>query len=311
MCPRAGCAASAPEKPVTVGAPGRINVMTDDADSDPELVARSLTGDRAALTALLVRHQPYVYNLAFRMVMTRADAEDVTQEILLKLMTRLSSFDPKKGAFRTWVYRVVANHVLDMRARGYERTVPPLSRYYAFVDDVPDHAPEPSPEAQQIAADLAIGCVMGVLLCLERRERLAFLLAVAFGVSDVDGGAILDISRDAFRKQVSRARARLEPVIEARCGLVAPAAPCRCAHKVDGLVRLGAYGGGRPLSFVDPSAPQLREAVEMAITRFDREVYPAYARLVREQPFYPAPDVTAWLQRLVAQGTLDEIFRVG
>ena len=70
---------------------------------------------------LLGRHQPWIFNLAFRMVLVRQDAEDVTQEILIKVLTSLSTYDPSRAAFRTWLYRIVVNHVINMRKRGKDR----------------------------------------------------------------------------------------------------------------------------------------------------------------------------------------------
>jgi RNA polymerase sigma factor (sigma-70 family) len=292
---------------MTVTDPVSVDAGAD--ASDRQLVERSLAGDRGALARLLARHQPFIYNLAFRMVLTRADAEDVTQEIAIKVMTKLATFDPAKAAFRTWLYRIVANHVINMKTRGHEGSIPPLDRYYAFVTEVPDEEPDSSPELQRIAADLATGCVMGVLLCLEREQRLAFLLAVAFDVSDAEGSEILETSRDAFRKLVSRARARLRDAIEGQCGLVNPAAPCRCRNKVTGLVRLGAYGG-KALTFVDEAAPRLESVLGDRLARFDRDIYPEYTRLVRQQPFYRGPELTDWLRRLLERPDFQEIFDV-
>ncbi len=67
---------------------------------------------------LVTRHQRWIYNIVLRMIYLPQDAEDITQEILIKLITKLSTF---KGdsRFRTWLYRIVVNHVLNMkRARG-------------------------------------------------------------------------------------------------------------------------------------------------------------------------------------------------
>jgi RNA polymerase sigma factor (sigma-70 family) len=270
--------------------------------NDPELVERALRGDRAALEALLARHLPYIYNLAFRMVMHRPDAEDITQEIAIKVVKKLATFDPARAAFRTWLYRIVANHVINMRTRGQEAKVPPLERYYAFVTDVPDQDDDGSPESRRIAADLATGCAMGVLLGLERQQRVVFLLAVAFGVTDTEGAEILDMSRDAFRKLLSRARDRVRAAMDAHCGLIDAAAPCRCERKVPGLVALGAYGR-KPLEYLDEAAPRLAEKIE----RFDRDIYPEYTRLVAAQPFYRSPELTDWLRALVQRPDFREL----
>ena len=93
------------------------NLLADSAASDPEdqeLVRLAQGGNREALEQLMTRHQSWIYNIALRMVYLPQDAEDATQEILVKLMTRLSTF-AGRSSFRTWLYRIVVNHVLNMK----------------------------------------------------------------------------------------------------------------------------------------------------------------------------------------------------
>lgn len=281
--------------------------LGDDA-TDAELAAKVLAGDRTALEVLVRRHQRWIYNVAFRMVLKPQDAEDVTQEILIKVLTKLSTFDPAKAAFRTWLFRVVANYVINMRKRGYEAAISSIDQYYSFVADVADEDADASPEAQLVAADLAIGCTMGVLLCLERDQRLAFILAVAFNVSDAQGSEILGISRAGFRKLLSRARSRLHDYMHGNCGVMNPDAPCHCHKKVPGLMRRGAVAPDR-LSFLQ-EAPKLEELVGKKLDRFNREIYADYARVLREHPFYRAPEMTEWVRGLVERRELGEIFEL-
>src|SRR6202007_1495799 len=81
---------------------------------DQNLVLRARSGDRQALEDLVQRHQTWIYNIAVRMLHHPQDAEDTTQEILIKVLTRLASFEGGSG-FRTWLYRIVVNHVLNMK----------------------------------------------------------------------------------------------------------------------------------------------------------------------------------------------------
>ena len=76
------------------------NLKSDETDN--KLVQSALQGSQVALETLIKRHQGWIYNIAFRMVWHPQDAEDVTQEILIKIITKLATF---KGAssFRTWV----------------------------------------------------------------------------------------------------------------------------------------------------------------------------------------------------------------
>ena len=68
---------------------------------------------------LVLRHQAWIYNIAIRMVFQPQDAEEVTQEVLVKVITKLSTFKGE-SKFRTWLYRIAANHVLNMKRRSAE-----------------------------------------------------------------------------------------------------------------------------------------------------------------------------------------------
>ena len=97
---------------------------------DSELIRQALGGNKESLEQLVLRHQAWIYNIAFRMVLVAEDAEDVTQEILIKMITKLSTYDSKKASFRTWLYRIVVNHVINMKKRGYEEAVSVLEDGY-------------------------------------------------------------------------------------------------------------------------------------------------------------------------------------
>src|SRR5437870_42124 len=109
-----------------------------DADiSDVALVDQAKSGDRGALEKLILRHQAWIYNIAIRMVFRPDDAEEVTQEVLVKVITKLSTFKGE-SKFRTWLYRITANHVLNMRRRAVETQELTFARYGKAIDDTPD-----------------------------------------------------------------------------------------------------------------------------------------------------------------------------
>ncbi len=87
-----------------------------DESADLELIELSKSGSQTAIEKLILRHQAWIYNIAIRMVFHPHDAEEVTQEVLLKAITRLSTFNGE-SKFRTWLYRITANHVLNMKRR--------------------------------------------------------------------------------------------------------------------------------------------------------------------------------------------------
>src|SRR5215831_16262165 len=98
------------------------NPFSEQAETDAEdrdLVNRAQAGSRDALEQLITRHQAWIYNIVLRMLYYPNDAEDVTQEILIKLITKLSTFEGR-SSFRTWLYRIAVNHILNVKRRSFE-----------------------------------------------------------------------------------------------------------------------------------------------------------------------------------------------
>jgi RNA polymerase sigma factor (sigma-70 family) len=85
-----------------------------------ELARQALDGDRDALDSLLRSLQGDLYGLALRMLWNREDAEDATQEILVRIVTRLSQFN-FESRVKTWAYRVAVNYILDSKKSAVER----------------------------------------------------------------------------------------------------------------------------------------------------------------------------------------------
>ena len=89
--------------------------------TDEDLVLQAQHGDWDALEQLIGRHQAWIFNIAVRMVRKPQEAEDITQEVLLKMLTKLGTFQGK-SSFRTWLYRIVVNHVLNLQQPSKELT---------------------------------------------------------------------------------------------------------------------------------------------------------------------------------------------
>jgi RNA polymerase sigma factor (sigma-70 family) len=208
-----------------------------DAPDEIELVDHAKSGSREALEKLILRHQAWIFNIALRMVYNHHDAEEVTQEVLIKAITHLSTFEGN-SRFRTWLYRIATNHVLNMKRRSAENQPISFTIYGASLDNTPDLD---LPDPKSVPVDLAllveeskIGCTTGRLMCLDRKQRLIFTLGEIFGVSDYVGGEILDMNADNFRQCLARARRDLYNFLNNQCGLVNTNNPCRCPKKTRG-----------------------------------------------------------------------------
>ncbi len=155
-----------------------MNPLADDAATDPldsELVTSARAGSRESLEQLITRHQAWIYNIARRMLYNPLDAEDATQEILIKVITKLGAFE-SRSSFRTWLYRIVVNHLLNMKRGRSESGGWDFAKYAQALDampdaDIPDATATPA-DAMLLVDEAKIVCTSGMLLCLDREPRL-------------------------------------------------------------------------------------------------------------------------------------------
>lgn len=275
------------------------NPESDDAQ-DALLIKRVREGNRDALEHLIKRHQQWVFNIARRMLYYVEDAEDATQEILIKVVTKLSTFHGDSG-FRTWMYRVTVNHLLNVRRGRWETGRITFERYGRQLDATPDlELGDPSAldaVERLIVEETQISCTSGMLLCLDREQRMVYILGQILGVPDVVGGEILDISRVNFRQKLARARRDLHAFMNAKCGLVNPANPCRCHRKTNAFIRAG-FVNPDSLRFARERVARIHEVAPIVakdLAVLDR----AYGEIFRNHPFYDGPDFVASLRRLL------------
>jgi RNA polymerase sigma factor (sigma-70 family) len=229
-----------------------------------ELVARARAGERSAIDELVRGTTDLVYNLSVRMLGSPADAEDATQEILMKLVTHLDSFRGD-SAFRTWAYRVASNHLLTTRKRGAEMRVDSF-------DDLGDKLANNLADGDLPADDQVLVhegkliCTSMMLACLDRDLRLAFILGEILELASDEAAAILEIAPDAYRKRLSRARERMAEFTTKTCGLVDEANACRCSTQAAHAVRVGMLD---PKCLVWSSLPRHAETQQARVAEID------------------------------------------
>jgi RNA polymerase sigma factor (sigma-70 family) len=259
--------------------------VSTDAGDLSALVDRAQRGDGRAVEAVLAAVRDGVHRLALRMTGCPDDALDATQEILVKVLTRLSTF-AGEAAFTTWAHRVAVNHLVDRKRSAVER----LEHTFAtFADDLHDgllpEAPNAGPELDLLAREVKHGCTLAMLTCLDREARVAYVLGEVFGVSSTEGAWICETTEAAYRKRLSRARAAVRAFVSEHCGLVAPTvARCRCRKRVPVAVRLGRIDA----AVAEDATPA---DVEDAVAEMEA-LYDA-AGLLRSVPDAVAPDEVA------------------
>jgi len=285
---------------------------TDHTASDEQLVELATHGDAAALESLLRCHQTWIYNLALYMLHSRQDAEDALQEILVKIATGLGNFR-RASSFRTWARRIAANHLLDFRRSRPEQTVTGFGCYAEYLDRAPeaDYLVEQgySPEAAVLVDEARISCVMGMLLCLDRDQRLAFLLGEILETGDEAGAQLLDVTRDNFRQRLARAREQLGAFMQGRCGLVNPANSCRCARKTGAFVRDKIVDPGR-IQFARHHIATLESEATDRTRQLVGLVAQTQAELRDLYPLFETPDVVRRLSTLLNGGELQNVLNL-
>jgi RNA polymerase sigma factor (sigma-70 family) len=267
---------------------------------DHDLVVQVRAGNREALETLIKRHQSWIYNIVQRMVYVTEDAEDITQEILIKVITKLSTFE-SRSSFRTWLYRIVINHVLNMKRSRAEEREWTFERYKAGLHGAPDAELPDSrsvPVDVQLLVDEArISCTSGMLLCLDRDQRLIYILGEIFGVTDKVGAELLEISRANFRQKLTRARRDLHHFMQNQCGLINKANPCRCAKKTRAFMNAG-YVDPENLLFAQGHVTRVREIARKTCEDME-SLDAAYAEIHRDHPFLEPPDFVTSVRELL------------
>lgn len=204
------------------------------------LVDLAKEGQRNALEELVRRIQDGIYNLALRSLYLPADAEDATQEILIKVITHLAGFKGE-SRFTTWVFRIAANHLLSTHKRRAEKWGYSFEMCEQGIEEALSMGGSDRAEVIEnnlVMEEVKLACLQGMLLCLSREIRLAFILGVVFEVTGTEGSHILNITPDTFRQRLSRGRKQIQNFMIKKCSLVNPENPCACARLIPHEIKI-------------------------------------------------------------------------
>jgi len=192
------------------------------------LVEKAKMGNKNVLEEIVRRIQDKIYGIAIRMLFIPADAEDATQEILVKVITHLGTFKGE-SRFDTWVYRIASNHLLTARKYRAERWELTFDKTKHTIEEaLHDHGAFVKAERNLIIEETRLACIHFMLLCLSREQRLAVILGEVCNVDSIEGGKIMGLTPAAFRQWLSRGRKQLLHYMAKGCSLVNPANPCHC-----------------------------------------------------------------------------------
>lgn len=198
------------------------------------LIEQATAGNKDALETIILSVQDLVFNLSLRMLGTFPDAEDASQDILLKVITHLSSFK-QDSSFSTWVFSITVNHLKNYKKHMFAKF--PLSfEFYGDdilngkIDDVPDLTQDV--EKSILAEELKMSCTNVMLQCLDVESRCIFILGTMLKVDSRIAGDILGITAEAYRQRLSRIRKKMADFLRDYCGEYGNG-KCHCINRVN------------------------------------------------------------------------------
>jgi RNA polymerase sigma factor (sigma-70 family) len=256
-----------------------------------QLAKSAAAGDSQALSLLVEQVQHPIYRLALRFLGHPEDAKDASQEILVRLITHLGSFEGR-SQFMTWTYTVAVRQLMRTRKRQVESSVQDAETFAAFLDRGLADRDFTAEEAEYrlLCAEVRISCTYGMLLCLSRQLRASYILGDAMGFPDTVAAEICGITPAAQRQRLARARRTMRTIIADRCGLVDATNPCRCGLQIESSLAAGILDRENLVFATHPradSGPIETGTIERAAEQLDQVL--AMGEVYRSDPSFAAP----------------------
>ena len=175
---------------------------------DQELVERCLRGDRGAWESIVHEHHRRVYNLAYRYCGRFDEAEDLTQEIFLKVYRSMAAYRPESGAFVTWLLRVGRNQIID-RYRRLKRERSMTDSIDAAFERIEENPARYDDPGEALRKRELTDTVHGALLAMAVDLREAVILRDLEGCTYEEMATILDVPLGTVKSRINRGRTAL------------------------------------------------------------------------------------------------------
>ncbi len=230
------------------------------------------------------------------------------RQVALKILKDADDLRRKALLGEAKIYRIAVNHLLNVRKSEMEEQRMAFADLGRSLDgcedtDLPDESSLPIDHGL-LVEEAKLGCITAMLMCLDRRQRLVFILGEIFGVNSEAGAAVMEISAANFRQLLGRARHDLYQFMNEKCGLVNTLNPCRCSKKAGAFMRHG-WLDPHHRQFTADRLAAVREATPDRLAEL-QEIERAHAEIYRSAPLVASPDA---LQRLRAAITASNFSR--
>jgi RNA polymerase sigma factor (sigma-70 family) len=232
---------------------------------------------------LVEKYQPYLYNLALRLVYYKEDANDLVNDVWIKIIENIESFE-EKSDFKTWSYRIMINHFLNQQRKttelnfnDFENTMNSMKD--CLLGDEYDEA-----EKKLLINEAKVGCMMGMLLCLGSEQRAILVIGDIFEIKSDTASQIFGIAKENFRKKLSRARADLYSFMNNHCSLVNKKNSCKCEQKTKELIKQD-YVNPNDLQFNPIIQKSIKDKLQILSDNLDNTMEDIYKELYQQHPF--------------------------
>lgn len=205
---------------------------------EKELIQSCLEGNKQSLEKLINSIQGLVFNLSLRFLWNRMDAEDATQEILVKVITNLSKFDGR-SRFNTWTYKVATNYLLNIKKTTLENKFTSFDIFAADLKEIKSTIDYDLPDRNLLEKEIKTGCTLAMLQCLDRELRIAFILGSILKIKSNVASTIVNTRPENFRKRLELSRKLIGGFLNSYCGVYNPTNSCRCNKRIKSAITCG------------------------------------------------------------------------
>lgn len=226
-----------------------------------------------------------IFNLSLKFLNDFDSAEDATQDILIKIIKKYPTLIDRNKAF-PWALKIATNHLINLKVRNNRFefiSFDIMEQDCKIVMSDTSNLNLSTEETDKLQLELKISCTLAMLMCLSKEERIVYVLSSMFNLSSVQGGEMMSITPELFRKKLSRAKHKLRNFLESNCGLINKDATCKCRN------RLGYAIKNNRISFDNPtylSPKYLDSNVEIRLLISQMEKFDDYSDVFKTNPDY-------------------------
>jgi RNA polymerase sigma factor (sigma-70 family) len=226
------------------------------------------------------------------------------------MITKLDQFKGK-SRFRTWLYRIVVNHFMQSQKKKAELEIHSFMEYGVFLDTI---YTEEMTEKEHQTHEKAIvqtrnSCMSSMLLCLDRQQRMVFVLGAVFNLKSNIAAKLLDMTAENFRQQLSRAKADLFQFMDNKCGLINPNNPCRCSKKTKGFIKEGKVNE-YSLQFNPSVLEKISDISNENNSKLDLLIEGKYLQFFQEQPYQNREVAEQLISSMLFDTDLKQVFQL-